>query len=165
MGAILIVIAVLAALAVAMVGIFIPGIPSLQLLWLLLALDFWWWEIFEVSTGIFVVLSILSLFVFVFDYLASTVGVKLKGGSRAGLIGNILGMVIGFIVFNLPGMLIGCFAGAFIGELIHGYHWKKAANIALGSLLGYVTTVAAKLIVWILFVITAIYNLIFFFIN
>ncbi|WP_353894194.1 DUF456 domain-containing protein [Proteinivorax hydrogeniformans] len=162
MGTVLIIVGVITALIIAMVGIFIPGIPSIQLLWLLLALDFWWWEVFDVSTAVFIVLTALTAFVFVFDYLASTVGVKLRGGSRPGLVGNILGMVIGFLVFNIPGMLIGCFVGAFVGELIYGYHWKKAASIALGALLGYVTTVIAKLFVWLLFAVTVIYNLIVF---
>lgn len=148
------------ALVGALIGIIIPGLPGIQVLWILVALDYWIFGYLELSGSTMIWLSVLAAVTLVIDYLATALGVKKRGGSFLGLIGSVLGLVVGLAVFSIPGMLIGCFLGAMLGELIHGHELEKASYIAVGALFGYATATALKLAAWVVYAVV-IYTHIF----
>lgn len=142
------------ALLFALVGVIIPGLPGIPVLWLLVALDYWWLGRLGLAAGSMVILSVLAAATLIIDQLATLVGVKKRGGSFLGVVGTIVGLVGGMVLFNIPGMLIGCFTGALVGELINGQQFQKATSIAFGSLVGYAFATAFKLAVWVYYTVT-----------
>lgn len=95
---------------------------------------------------------VLSLGIFVLDYLIPSIGARKFGGSKKGANGALLGMLIGLVLPIPLGFVIGAFAGAFIGEIIHKRDdLKRAWRSALGSFLGFLTSTGLKLLVSLFF--------------
>jgi len=135
----------LAAIALTLAGIVLPGLPGIPVLWVLVAADFWFFGYLGISGMTMFWLSLLAAITVGIDYLATALGVKKRGGSKAGAIGSAIGLVAGLTVFQIPGMLAGCFLGALAGEMLSGRDFNQAASIAVGALFGYATATVFKL--------------------
>jgi uncharacterized protein YqgC (DUF456 family) len=69
---------------------------------------------------------------------ASAIGAKKFGASRAGLFGAVAGGILGLIFFSLPGLILGIFLGALALELLVSRRDLGAALTAgVGALLGF----------------------------
>jgi len=147
------------ALLVAGTGIVLPALPGIPVLWVLVAIDFWFLGYLELSGMAMFWLTFLTVLTVVIDNLSTSLGVKKRGGSTAGMIGSVIGLIVGMALLNVPGMLIGCFAGALAGELLHGHQLKRAAYIAVGALFGYATSVAVNLGIWLTYAVIIFYNI------
>lgn len=148
-----------AALVAGLIGVVVPGLPGIPLVWLLLALDYWVLGYLGLNGSTMLWLTLVAVITLVIDYAATALGVKKRGGSTPGLIGSVAGLIIGLAVFNIPGMLIGCFIGAMLGELLKGHEAKQAAYIAVGALLGYATATAVKLVALVYYAVVIFYNI------
>jgi uncharacterized protein len=124
--------------AVAFIGLFLPIIPSVLFIiggFVVYGLSysfepFGW--LFWLVQGMFVLL------LFGADYAANMIGIKKYGGSKAGIWGST-------IVIPVLGILIGPFIGAIAAEMIvHKKGIKEAAKIGMGSVIGFVSSIAAK---------------------
>ncbi len=109
-----------------------------------LVFDFW-------TLGI---LLALYLFGELMEYAATVLGAKRLGASNTAIVGAIAGGIFGavigggcFVIGIIPGTLIGIFLGAFILEWIVKRDWKQSLKSGIGSLVGRVGAVAAKVIV------------------
>lgn len=156
--AILVLIA-LAALLLALAGIIIPGLPGIQLLWVIIAVDYWLLGYLDLSWGAMLLLTLVAVATVIGDYVATFVGVKKRGGSTLGAIGSVVGLLLGLALFQLPGMLIGCFLGALAGELLRGKEIHKAGYIAFGALLGYAASGAVQFIAWGIYATVIFYHI------
>ncbi|MEC1180019.1 DUF456 family protein [Metasolibacillus meyeri] len=135
---------IIACFVISFIGLVYPIIPSVLFiaagfilygLFYTFALPWWFWVI-EV---LFVVL------LFVADTIANLIGVKKFGGSKAGMWGSTIGLLFGPFVIPFAGILIGPFLGAVIGELlVEKTTMKQAIRTGVGSVIGFLTSVAAK---------------------
>jgi uncharacterized protein YqgC (DUF456 family) len=95
--------------------------------------------------------TIQALFVILLfgaDYIANMIGVKKYGGSKAGIWGSTIGLLIGPFVIPVLGILIGPFLGAILAELaVNRKNLNDAIKIGFGSVIGFVSSVAAKAVV------------------
>ncbi|MCW1927113.1 DUF456 domain-containing protein [Bhargavaea beijingensis] len=145
---------------VAFIGLVYPVIPASLFVFLGFVLyglfysfaNLPWW--FWVAEVLFVIL------LFGADFLANAVGVKRYGGTKAGMWGSTIGILVGPFVIPVFGILAGPFIGAVAGELlINRKGLKQALRSGLGSLIGFLTSVAVKgaiqIIMILLFVIVA----------
>jgi len=135
----------LVGIVFALVGIIIPGLPGIPVLWVLVALDYWFFGYLDLPVLSFIWLTVLAVMTLAIDYLATALGVKKRGGSLPGTIGSVVGLIAGLAIFQIPGMLVGCFLGALAGEMLHGKDFNKASYIAVGALFGYATATILKL--------------------
>ena len=102
----------------------------------------------------------IALAIFVLDYFIPAIGAKRFGGSKKGATGATLGLLIGLVAPIPFGFVIGAFAGAFIGELLHQHDdIKRAWRSAMGSFLGFLTSVGMKLLVSFVFLVFYVYLL------
>ncbi|MED3660716.1 DUF456 family protein [Ureibacillus sp. FSL K6-8385] len=139
---------------VAFIGLVYPIIPSVLFLllgFLLYGLFFsfaelsWWFWLTEI---LFVIL------LFAADTLANLVSVKKFGGTKAGLWGSTIGLLLGPFVIPFLGILIGPFLGAVIGEFFFaGRDFYQAVRAGIGSLVGFLTSVATKSILQLVMII------------
>ena len=93
---------------------------------------------FFIGQGVLIALS------FAVDFLATAWGVRRFGGSKAAAWGAALGSLAVFIIGPL-GILIGPLVGAIVGELLMGEQVKQALNSGIGSFLGFIGGVLAKM--------------------
>ncbi len=81
------------------------------------------------------VLTVLTLFSVLLDYVATAYGAKKLGATWRGVVGAILGAMAG-VFFSLPGIVLGPFLGAMGLEMLGGKAWKPAAKAGAGAVLG-----------------------------
>ena len=123
---------------VGLVGTIMPVVPGIPIIWAaIMGYGFYsgWLNYGLVSmiiTGFLVILSVML------DQLASIVGAKKFGASRAGMIGSVAGAIIGLIILNIIGLIIGTFLGAVICEMAFSQRdFKEAMSSGAGALLGF----------------------------
>lgn len=93
-----------------------------------------------------VVLVLLTLLSYVFDFLGSYFGAKYFGATKWGAFGAAIGMLVG-LFFGIVGLFAGPVIGAVAGEFIAGKRMIDAGRAGWGSLLGNVGAMLAKLII------------------
>lgn len=130
---------------IAFIGLIYPIIPSVLFIiggFLLYGLI----VSFEQLTVTFWAIQLLFvILLFGADTVANWIGIKKFGGSKAGVWGSTIGLLIGPFVIPVAGILLGPFLGAVLAELIVSRSgFKQAVKIGIGSLVGFLTSVAAK---------------------
>jgi len=93
-----------------------------------------------------VVLILLTLLSYVFDFLGSYFGAKYFGATRWGALGAIAGALVG-LFFGIIGLFVGPVIGAVAGEFIVGKRMIDAGRAGWGSLLGNLGALIGKLII------------------
>jgi len=114
----------------------------------------------DFSVNFLLIAAVVTVIVSVVDYVLPAWGTRKWGGSRAGTLGALCGVLFG--LFFLPiGIILGPFLGAVAGELIAGRDTDAAFRSGFGSFVGFITGVAIKLTVGIVFTFYYIKELIF----
>lgn len=137
-------VASLLLVGVGIAGILIPGLPGTPLIFAGLLLTAWADNFQNVSVVTMVVLAILTIVAFATDFVAGSLGAKRTGASREAVIGAALGAVVG-IFFGFVGIFFGPFIGAVIGELLVRRNLEMAGRVGVGTWIGFVLGIAAKL--------------------
>jgi len=100
----------------------------------------------QLSLGFFIGQGALVGLSYLIDFLATAVGVKMYGGSKAAAWGAVVGSLFIFVVGPI-GILIGPLLGAIAGELIMGEELRQALHSGFGSFLGFLAGMFAKVMV------------------
>lgn len=103
-------------------------------------------EKYQFSTNFLIAWAVITVIVYLLDYLIPMWGTKRFGGSKQGIWGSMIGLLIGMFVFPPIGIIIGPFVGAVVGELSSGKHSKEAFRSGLGSFIGLLLGTLLKLI-------------------
>jgi hypothetical protein len=93
-----------------------------------------------------VVLVLLTLLSYVFDFLGSYFGAKYFGATKWGAFGAIIGALVG-LFFGIIGLFVGPVMGAVAGEFIAGKRMIDAGRAGWGSLLGNLGAMIGKLVI------------------
>jgi uncharacterized protein YqgC (DUF456 family) len=138
---------VIALFAVGLIGTIVPVLPGTTIILaaavihhLMLGGDK------SIGWKTIVVLVLLTLISYVFDFLGSYFGARYFGATKWGTFGAILGALVG-LFFGLIGLFVGPVIGAIIGEVIAGKRMIDAGRAGWGSLLGNIGAMLAKLII------------------
>lgn len=143
MTALLVALAII-LLCIGILGTIIPALPGLPLMfggtWLLALSSNY--QIMGAPT--LISLGILTLFGCVMDYLAGMLGAKHSGASKRAIWGSFIGSIVGMF-FALPGMILGPVIGSAIGEFIARRNLIAAGKVSIGTVIGLVIGVVAKI--------------------
>lgn len=101
---------------------------------------------YQFTTKFLVIWGIVTVVVYLLDYIIPAWGTKKFGGSKRGVWGSIIGLVVGLVLFPPWGIIIGPFLGAVLGELSSGKESKAALRSGFGSFVGFLTGTLLKLI-------------------
>lgn len=93
-----------------------------------------------------VLLALLALLSYVFDFLSASFGAKYFGATKLGTFGAIIGALVG-LFFGIIGLFAGPLIGAIVGEFVAGKRMIDAGRAGWGSLLGNIGGMIAKLII------------------
>lgn len=134
----------LIAIIIGLLGTVYPAIPGLGLMfagaWLLAyAGDY---QLF--STTVLVFLGFVAAVGTAMDYVAGMLGAKYTGASKTAVWGAFIGGVAGAF-FSLPGLLLGPLVGAGIGEFLTQRDMWKAGKVSIGTFIGFIIGVIAKI--------------------
>ncbi|MDB6164241.1 MAG: hypothetical protein JWL98_1673 [Xanthomonadaceae bacterium] len=131
------------------VGIVLPALPGLPLVFAGMLLAAWAGGFEKVGAGTLVALGLLTLLSMAVDFLAATLGARRAGASRLAIVGAMIGTLAGAF-FGPVGLFVGPFVGALGGELMHGRRLDaagmgQATRVGFATWLGLALGIALKL--------------------
>ena len=127
-------------------GIVLPALPGPPLVWVGLLLAAWADGFERVSGWTVAFLALLAALTLPIDLFSTAVGAKRVGASTWAIVGAALGTIVG-LFFGLPGIVIGPFVGAVAGEMLVRKDWKTAGKVGVGTSIGLLLGIAAKVAV------------------
>jgi len=121
-----------------LVGIFVPVVPGVGLVFAGVLLYAWatGWE--TISVAWVVGFGVVALLAWVADYIGAAAGAKYGGGKWPTVLGSVIGAIAGLILGGPLGLFIGAFVGALGGALYEGQSMEKASRAALYAVVGMV---------------------------
>jgi uncharacterized protein YqgC (DUF456 family) len=121
----------------------LPGIPMIfGGIWLAAAVD----EYRHLGWGWLVAIGIVGAVGIALDFVSASLGAKKIGASPRALWGAGAGTVVGMF-FGIPGLIIGPFAGAMAGELWSGTSVLRSAHVGVGTWVGMLVGILAKVVI------------------
>jgi uncharacterized protein YqgC (DUF456 family) len=129
---------------VGLAGTILPALPGPPLVFGGLLLAAWIHDFERVGYVVLGVLGTLTLLTVILDVIATMLGAKRVGASRAGVIGSALGTVVG-LFFGFAGLVFGPFVGALIGELSARRGVLSAGRVAVVTWIALLLAVVVKL--------------------
>jgi uncharacterized protein YqgC (DUF456 family) len=121
----------------------LPGIPMIfGGIWLAAAVD----EYRHLGWGWLLAIGIVGVLGIAVDFVSASLGAKRIGASPRALWGAGAGTIVGMF-FGIPGLLIGPFAGAVIGELWSGNSILRSAHVGIGTWIGMLVGILAKVVI------------------
>lgn len=133
-----------ALVVIGLLGVVLPALPGLPLVFAGMWLAAWAGGYAEVGVGTVIMLAVLTLLSLGVDIAAALMGAKRVGASRLALLGAAIGTVVGLFM-GFVGILVGPFVGALVGEFLHGRKLDMAAKVGVGTWLGIVFAAVLKL--------------------
>ncbi|CAM3994626.1 DUF456 domain-containing protein [Alkalicoccus chagannorensis] len=129
------------------IGLLYPIIPSVLVIWggvilyaLLIdggAVSWWTWLSF----------AVLTIVLFVADYIAGMFFVKKYGSTKHGMTAATVGLIFGAFIIPPFGILVLPFLLVFLTELVQQRTPREAAKTAFGSILGFLAGTFAKALI------------------
>ncbi|RHW38531.1 DUF456 family protein [Lysinibacillus yapensis] len=136
---------IIASFIIAFVGLVYPIIPSVLFILLGFVIYGLFFSFGELGWIFWAIEILFVVLLFAADSVSNLIGVKKFGGTKAGLWGSTIGLLVGPFIIPVAGILIGPFLGAVIGELlITRTDVKQAMKAGVGSVVGFLTSVATK---------------------
>ncbi|MFA6963447.1 MAG: DUF456 domain-containing protein [Patescibacteria group bacterium] len=147
-------ISILLILLASLVGVVIPLLPGIPLMFATVFIYSFLDKFAHLTTSnvaVFLILMIASLFV---DYSSGLIGAKIAGASKKAILGGTIGTLIGLFFFPPLGAVLGLFIGVLVAEVLQGgKNLRRAVKAATGTLLGSLAGVVTNLMIGILFII------------
>src|SRR5690606_11575705 len=128
---------------VGLLGVVLPALPGLPLMFAGMWLAAWTGGYQQVGAGVVIALALLTLLSVGVDIIAAMLGAKRVGASRLALVGAAIGTVAGLFM-GFIGLLFGPFFGALAGEWLHGRQLGMATRVGVGTWLGLMFAAVLK---------------------
>ncbi|MGD6815453.1 DUF456 domain-containing protein [Metabacillus sp. 84] len=144
---------IIAAFVIAFVGLIYPIIPSVVFIIGGFLLYGWFYGFDQYGYTFWIIEGIFTAVLFAADYVTNLIGVKRVGGSKAAIWGSTIGLLVGPFAIPIAGILIGPFIGAVLAELlVHKKDFTTSVKVGLGSLVGFISGVAAKSVIQLIMI-------------
>lgn len=140
----LIIIICIILILIGLIGIILPALPGVVLVFsgvLVYALYHHFAAIGVQEISFLAVLLIISL---INDSISSLIGAKKLGATKYGIWGGLIGLLVGLIFspFGFISVIIMPLVGTVVGELIGGKKLLESSKIGLGTLIGFLISIA-----------------------
>jgi len=133
-----------------LIGCFIPIIPSPITSWLGFLVLYFSSNV-EISFRFLIFTFLISILIFLVDFILPLFINKKFGGSKKGILGSGIGLFLGLFILGPIGLVLGACIGGLIGELINNKRGDKILIGVIGSLVGILSGIILKFIVTLVF--------------
>ena len=141
-------------------GLLYPVIPSVLMVWIGILVYHFGINASELSWMSWTMFALLTVLLFLADYLANLHFVDRSGGSKWGKRAAMIGLIVGSFVIPPFGVIIIPFALVLITEMIQKHSFHAALKVAFATFIAFLSGTVAKaviqLIMIIVFVVDAI---------
>lgn len=130
-----------------MIGLFVPIIPAVAVIWIGFFLYHFFINNSELSVMFWIAMAVCTILLVGADILTNRYFVNKFGGSKASQWGAILGVIIGVFVYPPFGIIIVPFVFVFLIEIAGRRSVKEASLASVGALAGFLSGVVAKFLI------------------
>ena len=150
--------AALLLMIIGWLGILIPIIPGIFVIWIGLALYAWQTNFEVIGVPLFAVLSLMILFAASTDLWLPLFGAKKSGAAKRALLFGTIGAIVGSFILPLIGTIIGLALGMLLGEYHKRRDWDTAVKASWGGVKGWGIAAAIQLVSGALVIIAFIWQ-------
>ncbi|MFC4802249.1 DUF456 domain-containing protein [Neobacillus sp. GCM10023253] len=152
---------IIACFVFSFVGLVYPIIPSVLLIWAGVVLYHFGINPNELSWLSWTMLVLLTIVLFLADYLANLHFVDKAGGSKWGTRAATLGLIIGSFVIPPFGVIIVPFVLVLITELLQKKSFLESTKVAFATLLAFLSGTVAKAVIQLIMIGVFAFDVIF----
>lgn len=152
MADILLWIIVLACFMLSFVGLVYPIIPSVFMIWAGVLVYYFGIDSHELSWITWTMLGLLTILLFLADYLANLHFVEKAGGSKWGMRAATTGLIVGSFVLPPLGVIIIPFVLVFLAELLQRKPPQESIKVAVATLIAFLSGTIAKAVIQLIMI-------------
>lgn len=141
----------------AYVGLILPGLPGTPFILGGFLLYHFLIDDTQLGWVFWVTVVVLTLLMFLVDYVASGVAAKKYGGSKWSVVAAVIGVLIFPFILGPIGIIVGPFLLVFFVELMLNRNWEEAMKIGFSTVIGFLGgifvtfLIMTGMIIWFLF--------------
>jgi|SRR5699024_9752239 len=143
---------VIVLFALSFIGLVFPIIPSSIALWLGFVIYHFFINQSGLTLTFWLMMTVLTAILIISDFIASRYFVNRFGGSKKGEYAAMVGLVFGVFILPPVGIIIVPFLTVMLVELAEQRSFKEAFYSSIGSLIGFLSGMAIKVIIQLLMV-------------
>ncbi|WP_157273216.1 DUF456 domain-containing protein [Neobacillus bataviensis] len=143
---------IIACFIFSFVGLIYPIIPSVLLIWVGVVLYHFGINSNELTWITWTMLGLLTIFLFLADYLANLHFVDKAGGSKWGTRAATIGLIVGSFVIPPFGVMIVPFGLVLIAEMMQKKTFKESIKVAFATLIAFFSGTFAKAIIQLIMI-------------
>jgi uncharacterized protein YqgC (DUF456 family) len=152
---------IIACFIFSFVGLIYPIIPSVFVIWAGVILYHFGINSNELSWISLTMLVLLTILLFLADYLANLHFVDKAGGSKWGMRAATIGLIIGSFVIPPFGVIIVPFVLVLIAEMMQKKTFKVSIKVAVATLIAFLSGTFAKAIIQLIMIVVFVFDVIF----
>lgn len=145
-------IVIIALFVLSFLGLIFPFIPSVLVIWV----GFLIYRFFlgnELNIFFWIAMIVFTLLLFVADIIANSYFVKRSGGSKWGERAAAIAVIVGSFIYPPFGLVLVPFVVVLIVELLQQRSFQEAIRASIGSLLGFLSSSFAKIVIQLIMII------------
>lgn len=146
---------------ISFVGLIYPIIPSVLMIWVGVVLYHFSINPDELSWISWTMFALLTVLLFLADYLANLHFVEKAGGSKWGKIAATVGLIVGSFILPPFGILIVPFALVFVTEMVQKNTTSSSLKVAFATLIAFLSGTLAKGLIQLIMIVVFIIDVIF----
>lgn len=135
---------IVACFILSFVGLVYPIIPAVLLIWIGTLIYHFGINPEELSLGTWIILVVLTLLLFLADYLANLHFVEKAGASKWGTRAATIGLIVGSFVIPPFGVIIVPFVFVLISEMVQKKTVEESLKVALATFIAFLSGTFAK---------------------
>jgi uncharacterized protein YqgC (DUF456 family) len=140
-----------------LIGVIVPVIPDALLVWVAFLLYQFFIATVPLSWTFWVPMTVLTLFLIGADMLSNMYFVKKYGGDKWSMAAAVVGILLGMFVLGAflgpLSIVVGPFLAVFLVEMVRNNGTEKAFRIALGTVLGFLSSTVAKIVIQLIMIV------------
>lgn len=140
-----------------LVGVIVPVIPDALLVWVAFLLYQFFIATVPLSWTFWVPMTVLTLFLIGADMLSNMYFVKKYGGDKWSMAAAVVGILLGMFVLGTflgpLSIVVGPFLAVFLVEMVRNNGTEKSFRIALGTVLGFLSSTVAKIVIQLIMIV------------
>lgn len=144
---------VIACFVISFVGLVYPIIPSVVMIWVGVLIYHFGINGAELSWLSWTTFVVLTILLFLADYLANLHFVDKAGGSKWGMRAATIGLIVGSFVIPPFGVIVVPFALVLIAEILQKKTFDESFKVALATLIAFLSGTFAKGIIQLIMIV------------
>ncbi|WP_139339550.1 DUF456 domain-containing protein [Bacillus dakarensis] len=144
---------VIACFVISFVGLVYPIIPSVVMIWVGVLIYHFGINGDELSWLSWTTFVVLTILLFLADYLANLHFVDKAGGSKWGMRAATIGLIVGSFVIPPFGVIVVPFALVLIAEILQKKTFDESFKVALATLIAFLSGTFAKGIIQLIMIV------------